>query len=325
MKIKDSIYGTFEVEEVLEELMLCEAVQRLKGVYQGGASYIVNPEWDVTRYDHSVGVMLLIRKLGGTLEEQIVGLLHDVSHTAFSHVVDAVFENAEEDYHEDIYENIIRDSTIPSILERHGYQSDELLFDIEQWTLLERSAPELCADRVDYTLRDMYTYGHITSEDIERFLNDLVIVEGCMYLRRIETAEWFVQTYYKEVIDFFMHPLNVYGYQQLSELLRHALHREALTVDDFMRQDHEVISLIRHSNDSFLLGMLDDLEKEIHVEENPNHYDFHRKNKVRQIDPSVLMGETLRPSSHLSAHIRQMNDEALARANTGSYIQVLNG
>lgn len=157
MKIKDSIYGTFEVEEVLEELMLCEAVQRLKGVYQGGASYIVNPEWDVTRYDHSVGVMLLIRKLGGTLEEQIVGLLHDVSHTAFSHVVDAVFENAEEDYHEDIYENIIRDSTIPSILERHGYQSDELLFDIEQWTLLERSAPELCADRVDYTLRDMDT------------------------------------------------------------------------------------------------------------------------------------------------------------------------
>lgn len=90
-----------------------------------------------------------------------------------------------------------------------------------------------------------------------------------------------------------------------------------------MRQEHEVISLIRHSNDSVLFGMLDDLEKEIRVEENSNHYDFHRKNKVRQIDPSVLTGETLQHSSELSIGIRSMNEAALSRANAGSYIKVL--
>ena len=37
--------------------------------------------------------MLLIKKLGGSVEEQIAGLLHDVSHTAFSHVIDYVFDN----------------------------------------------------------------------------------------------------------------------------------------------------------------------------------------------------------------------------------------
>lgn len=50
----------------------------------------MNKEWNVTRFDHSVGVMLLVKKLGGSVEEQIAGLLHDVSHTAFSHVVDYV-------------------------------------------------------------------------------------------------------------------------------------------------------------------------------------------------------------------------------------------
>ncbi len=36
--------------------------------------------------------MMLVNRLGGSLEEQIAALLHDVSHTAFSHVIDYVLE-----------------------------------------------------------------------------------------------------------------------------------------------------------------------------------------------------------------------------------------
>lgn len=95
--ISDKIYGEFELEKVLEDLIVSKPVQRLKGIHQGGASYLVNEKWNETRFDHSVGVMLLIKKLGGSIEEQIAGLLHDVSHTAFSHVVDFVFVNIKED------------------------------------------------------------------------------------------------------------------------------------------------------------------------------------------------------------------------------------
>jgi HD superfamily phosphohydrolase len=44
--------------------------------------------------------MLLIWRLGGSLREQLAGLLHDVSHAAFSHLIDHVLDVAEEDYHE---------------------------------------------------------------------------------------------------------------------------------------------------------------------------------------------------------------------------------
>lgn len=37
--------------------------------------------------------MLLNRQLDASMEEQIVALLHDVSHTAFSHVIDYVFDD----------------------------------------------------------------------------------------------------------------------------------------------------------------------------------------------------------------------------------------
>lgn len=102
MIISDVLYGEFEVDVVLEELILSKPMQRLKGIHQAGASYLMNEKWNVTRFDHSVGVMLLVKKLGGSVEEQIAGLLHDVSHTAFSHVIDYVFDNEDESYHEEI-------------------------------------------------------------------------------------------------------------------------------------------------------------------------------------------------------------------------------
>lgn len=123
--ITDILYGTFEVEAVLGELLTCDALLRLKNIHQGGGAFLVNQNWSTTRYEHSVGVMILIRLLGGTLEEQILGLLHDISHTAFSHVIDYLMEEAEEDYHEKIYEEVIESSQIPSILNKYGMDANE--------------------------------------------------------------------------------------------------------------------------------------------------------------------------------------------------------
>lgn len=64
MEINDVLYGRHQIDGVLEELIKSAPVQRLKGVYQGGASFLVNPKWNVTRYEHSIGVMLLIKRLG---------------------------------------------------------------------------------------------------------------------------------------------------------------------------------------------------------------------------------------------------------------------
>lgn len=173
------------IDGVLEELIKSAPVQRLKGIYQGGASFLVNSKWDVTRYEHSIGVMLLIKNLGA-------GLLHDVSHTAFSHVIDIVFENEAEDYHENSFQQVIIHSEIPGILKKHGYDTEEILSDDTRWTLLEQPTPELYADRIDYTLRDMYRYGHISLNEAQTVLNHLIMRNGRMFPDGIEAAEWFV-------------------------------------------------------------------------------------------------------------------------------------
>ena len=145
MQIADRLYGCFEVEGVLADLIRSAPLQRLKWIHQGGAGYLVKPEWSGTRYEHSVGVMLLIRRLGGSLEEQIAGLLHDVGHTAFSHVVDYVYGEGEENLHERWHRRILRESEISAILQKHGFNPESILSG--NWTLLEKPLPDLSADR----------------------------------------------------------------------------------------------------------------------------------------------------------------------------------
>jgi len=321
--ISDVLYGEFEVDQVVEELIVSKSVQRLKGIHQAGASYLINDNWNVTRFDHSVGVMLLIKKLGGSVEEQIAGLLHDVSHTAFSHVIDYVFDNKNESYHEEIFSSVVKNSEIPAILAKYGYNYEESLLDDSKWTLLERSAPELCADRVDYTLRDMYTYGYISLEEVHRFLEDIIAVEGKMVLQSIEMAEWFTETYYKEVIDFFMKPMNIYGNDMLAKTLKLALYKRVIHADDFLFEDEELISKLKQCSDPEVHALLGKVHPNVKVKEDRNDYDLQQKNKVRLIDPPLLREGEVVPSSVVSENIRQMRDSAYEKAVRGMYVKVI--
>lgn len=117
IKVTDLIYGTFELPQIFEDLLASTAVQRLGDIHHSGAIFLVNPAICHKRLEHAVGVMLLIRVLGGSELEQIAGLLHDISHTTFSHVGDYIVDNKEENYHEQLFESVLKNSEIPAIME----------------------------------------------------------------------------------------------------------------------------------------------------------------------------------------------------------------
>lgn len=322
MEIKDSIYGPVTVEPILEQLIQTTAVQRLKQIHQGGASYLVNPIWNVTRYEHSIGTMVLIRLMGGSLEEQIAGLLHDISHTAFSHVIDFVLKHKNEDYHETIYEKVIYSSEIPQILKDYGYDYRDILFNESKWTILEQPAPKLCADRVDYTLRDMYHYGYITKQEIENFLSNLTILNGEMLITSQRSAEWFVETYYKEVIDYFMHPLAIYGNHQLSKALKLALELEEVQIEDFLKDDMYVLNLLQQSKSNGIRSLLSSMNQPVQFIHDKEHYDIAQKNKVRIIDPTLLINDSICMTSQKSVLTKSLTESALNRAKEGVYLKV---
>ncbi len=159
MLITDRVYGIKEIKEpVLMELITSPEVNRLKKIHQFGMPPEFYPIGGFTRYEHSTGVLLLLRNVGAGLEEQVAGLLHDVSHTAFSHLVDWVYgTEITENHQDDVLLKVVLESSLPRILDKHGFDP-ETITDHKKFPLLERPAPHLCADRVDYTLREMVLY-----------------------------------------------------------------------------------------------------------------------------------------------------------------------
>src|SRR3954447_11815583 len=164
MRGNDRVYGEVSIDDPLViALIECPTFQRLKGIRQAGPSAFAFPFKTVTRFEHSLGVYLLLTRLGADRRERVAGLLHDISHTAFSHAVDFLFHSDEQDYHEKIKPEFLRRGDVAEILDRIGYRPDEF-FDDSIYPLLERPLPLLCADRLDYFLRDSITCGVSTPE-----------------------------------------------------------------------------------------------------------------------------------------------------------------
>ena len=176
MVYQDEVYGSVRIEEpVLLALMAGTAVQRLHGVLQHGISALIGITRPITRFEHSVGAMLLVRRMGAPLPEQIAALLHDVSHTAFSHVIDYVFDGHDsQSYHDEQKEAYLAQTDVPAILARYGYDWRDFLPEAN-FPLLEQPSPRLCADRLDYFLRDAQGLGVATAVDIQFALEHLVV------------------------------------------------------------------------------------------------------------------------------------------------------
>lgn len=321
LKVIDQLYGEFEIHPILHELMNSQAIQRLKEVHQGGGTFLVNDKWCGTRYEHSVGVMLLIKLLGGSIEEQILGLLHDVSHTAFSHVIDYVIEDESEEFHETIYEEMVLQSDIPQILKNYGYECKEIL--TMESHRLEAPLPLLCADRIDYTLRDMYNCGYITYQEIQDFLASLRFVDNKIVVESLEMAEWFTNTYYREVIDYFMHPLNVYVNHELASVLKQALEEDVLELDDFKQDDRYVLNKIKESKHRDLIKQLRRLHPNVKLIEDETNYTIKRKLKPRMVDPMILgsNGEVIH-LSEVSKAAKGLIEDALKQLEKGVYLRV---
>jgi uncharacterized protein len=192
-----------------------------------------------------------------------------------------------------------------------------------EFPLLEQPLPLLCADRIDYTLRDLYRYNYITKNEIETFLPSLCVNDSVICIKGIHHAEWFVQAYYQEVQDFFMNPLNVYGYDKLIKLLQEALRTDVITKDDFLLTDEEVLEKIRKSREYKLIERYEEIIKPVNLQENEKEYEIHLKGKPRLIDPTVIVRDGIAAASEISSAVKEMNEKAKQRALKGSYIKVI--
>lgn len=321
MFIKDAVYGMHEIkEQALIELIHSAPLQRLKKIYQVGASKYLFPQKDVTRFEHSVGVMLLLRQFGAKLPEQIAGLLHDVPHTAFSHVADFVFENERHEFHELFHETIIRNSEIEQILEK--YTISRKVIHPDSFPLLERPLPDLCADRIDYALRDLLSWNKDRESIVAKF-KGLIVHKNEFMFRDQYSAEIFARDYLELDKSAWSHPREIAIYVLMAQAIQHAIERKMLTINELFTDDETVMNLLRTRGDAFVLKKLSYLTPRMRVEPATKHnHHLYLKTKLRFVDPKILIDDTPVRLSEISSKFKKALSKHIESNSMGWYVSV---
>ena len=306
MQYNDKVYGTVEISDpILLELMDSSAMTRLKTVLQHGISGLIGVTEKTTRFEHSVGTMLLVRRLGGSLEEQIAALLHDVSHTAFSHVIDYVFHGHEEqDFHDAKKESYIAASDIPAILASRNYDW-RLFIDEELFPLLEQPAPALCADRIDYFVRDALGLGLAVEDEVNWALAHLQVIEERIVLNDLEAARWFGSTYMEADKSSWANFREVALYELTAVGIRRALEIDELVDDDFWAGDEELWDKLQASRDPFVMKNVGLVNARTEFVWDAEHPDFLVSTKIRTIDPDVIIDSNIQKLSAIDPEFRE--------------------
>jgi len=290
MLYKDRIYGKVKISEpVILELIKSRAIQRLKGIDQIGYFKSYFPGTAHSRFEHSLGVFILLKKFGASLEEQVAGLIHDVSHSVFSHCIDYALDEGSEKEHshqDNVFESFIRNSSIPSILAKHEMDVEYILND-NNFPLKEKPLPDLCADRIDYSLREAIISGEIKKEDVNYFLNNLSAESSRWIFNNFKTAQQYAELFSKLNSIYWAGMPSAIMFRTVGDCIRYALQKNYITKNDIYTTDKQVLEKIKRNlkNDKKLKLLFDRMNNKIKAVNDPNNYDAHVFCKSRIVDP----------------------------------------
>ncbi len=298
MHWQDRVYGEVAIDdpEILR-LIACPTFQRLRGIRQAGPSAFAFPFKTVTRFEHSLGVYLLLGRLGADRREQLAGLLHDISHTAFSHAVDFLFDSDEQDHHEGLKPLFLTRPDMVEAIARLGFAPEDF-FDDSIYPLLERPLPWLCADRLDYFLRDGRACGVTTPESIARTLDHTVVVEETIALDDLDVAREVVEQFAEMNRDWWASTTEAYIYNEFADALREGFRLGALRKEDLFSDDAHVLALLRSARSPLIEEKLEHI-----FQFRPDRLEGFVPRvipKTRWLDPPVVRDGRPRPFSEIA-------------------------
>jgi HD superfamily phosphohydrolase len=300
----ETFYGVVEVEEpVLLELIDSDAFQRLKKIHQYGVSYYTTHREEFTRYSHSLGVFYILRNSNRSLEEQIAGLLHDVSHTVFSHVGDWVFhkEHSDIDYQNSIHEQFLEKTGLSDILRKHKINPKHVLPLENLAPALEQKRPNPSADRLDYSIQGAYHQNFITKKEAVELFKDCKFIQDKWISSKPEIMTKIVLFTLFMTENCFASPTNHLSSRWLADAIIKGIEIGLITNDEFHFGTDEVVwNKLTSSKEEFIqkrMQMVIDTEN-FYILVDPKESDTILVTKFWGFDPWILeKGKVVRLTS----------------------------
>ena len=306
MIYKDRVYGKIKISEpVILDIISCPSLQRLKKISQWGYPKHFYPKATHSRFDHSIGVYLLLKKFKAPLEEQIAGLIHDVSHAAFSHIIDYILDSGSQTHHthqDNIFKKFVNKTDLPAILKKYGYKPNYITND-KNFPLKESNLPNLCADRIDYLLRDTVVIGELTRKKAQYFLNNLHIHNKKWVFKKLDAAQSFTQLFLKMNTQYYSSIETTVVFRTVGDYLKLALEEKYISRQDLYTTDKVILNKVRkfHPKDKKLKLLFNRMENKVPFKNNPNSSScLHTFCKSRMVNPLVLDKQSVKRLSKIN-------------------------
>jgi HD superfamily phosphohydrolase len=207
-------------------------------------------------------------------------------------------------------------SDIPAVLSRHGEDWTDFLDD-QRFPLLEHPSPRLCADRLDYFLRDSLALGILTQAQATQLSGSLVVAGGRFAVRELYAARLLGYTYIEADQLSWSNKTAILLYELTARALRTAFDHSVVAETDLWGGDKQLWDKISQSQDPAVTAsvklilryrdfVVDELKPTVRLQP-----------KIRTIDPDVLTEGGMLPLSTLDAEFRAYRDNYLkTRAST---------
>ena len=276
--IKDYINMFGPIPKFLEKYLSLRILTRLKKVgYFCGMDY-ASPhvylfDYKISRYEHSLTTALITWKFTKSKKETLAALFHDVSTPCFSHVIDYMnkdYENQEST--EEKTEAILRNNkSLKKLLKEDKLTIDDIT-DFKRYTIVDNHRPKLCADRIDgIILTSLGWTKTLSMKEIPNILDNIKVMineenEKELGVTNNELANKLCDL--NREIDVVCHSNeDNYMMELLAEITKYVIDKEYITYDNLFEYNEEKLMNILQSIDDTALKILLNLFKTVTLEE----------------------------------------------------------
>lgn len=241
-----------EIPEFLLRFMDLDIMKRIEKVGMNcGCEYTQFPLFvnlkPYSRYDHSVGCALIVWHFTKDKAAALAALFHDVATPSFSHVIDFLHKDyLVQESTEEKTEEILKSSLeLKELLNHYDILLDDIK-DYHIYPIADNKTPRLSADRLEYTLSNLYNYGMCTLEEIKMFYDDLMVVKNEdneleLCFKTAAAAESFALCALKTA-RIYVADADRLIMQLLSEIIEQAIRWHVLQEEELYTDEETVIS-----------------------------------------------------------------------------------
>jgi HD superfamily phosphohydrolase len=240
---KDPVHKYIYVQDrIIWDLINSKEFQRLRRIRQLGTSYFTFHGAEHSRFNHSLGVYEITRKIiqqfernaypDWPVEERLISLcaalLHDLGHGPFSHSIEPVLDM----HHEQWTIKIIEDESteVNQILRQvspyfPGKVADIIRKKYDRPIVVSLISSQMDADRMDYLLRDAYYTGvHYGTFDLDRILRVVRPFQGRIVVKESgkHAVEDYLMSRYHMYWQVYFHPVTRSSESILRNIFRRA-------------------------------------------------------------------------------------------------------